>query len=301
MKFAHFASNGRFGLGMLHSGALQGLLADDPHYPDSLDGLIATGAPSLESVGATLREHGRPFAVDAVEFLPPLATPGKIVCVGLNYADHAAESGLPSAAHPVLFARFHTSLIGHGQALVRPRASTQLDYEGELVAIIGRRGRHIAESDALAHVIAYSIFNDASVRDYQLRTSQWTAGKNFDATGAFGPYLTLASALPAGARGLSLETRLNGELLQSASTSQMIFSVAKLISLLSEFMTLEPGDILVTGTPSGLGFVRKPPIFMQPGDVCEVSIEGIGTLRNPVRDEEPSTARTHWSAAEIVP
>ena len=165
--------------------------------------------------------------------------------------------------------------------------SDKLDYEGELVAVIGRGGRDIAKERALDHVAGYSIFNDGSVRDYQLRTPQWTVGKNFDGTGAFGPYFVTADQLPKGAAGLSLQTRLNGTVMQSTSTSDMVFDVATLVSLLSVAMTLEPGDVIVTGTPAGVGGARKPPVFMKPGDICEVEIEGIGVLRNAIAAQSP--------------
>ena len=191
--------------------------------------------------------------------------------------------GIPE--HPTLFARFPSNLIGAGEPILRPAESDQLDYEGELVAVIGKQGRRIAKTDALSHVFGYSIFNDGSIRDFQLRTSQWTMGKNFDGTGAFGPALVTADELPPGARGLKLKTRLNGQIMQSSSTDDLIFDVASLVSLISVGITLLPGDLIVTGTPSGVGAARKPPVFMKPGDVCEVEIERLGTLRNPVMQE----------------
>jgi 2-keto-4-pentenoate hydratase/2-oxohepta-3-ene-1,7-dioic acid hydratase in catechol pathway len=164
--------------------------------------------------------------------------------------------------------------------------STQLDFEGEMVAVIGKSGRHIRKEDALSHVAGYSIFNDASIRDYQFKSAQWTIGKNFDHTGAFGPEFVTADALPPGASGLRLQTRLNGAVVQEASTASMIFDVATLVALLSEAVCLQPGDVIVTGTPSGVGLARKPPLFMKAGDVCEVEIEGLGILRNPIEDEK---------------
>lgn len=212
--------------------------------------------------------------------------PGKILCVGLNYVDHAIEidpKRLPE--HPVFFGRLASTLIGHDAPLLRPRVSRQLDYEGEMAAVIGLGGRHIPPEAALAHVAGYALFNEGSVRDYQFRSSQWFLGKNFDGTGAFGPELCTTDELPPGAKGLRLTTSVNGEIVQETCTSDMLFDVARLVATLSEAMTLAPGDVLVTGTPSGVGFARTPPYFLKPGDVCEIELEGYGVLRNPVADE----------------
>lgn len=220
-----------------------------------------------------------------LEFLSPLESPPKIICVGLNYFEHSKESNIEAPNYPTIFARFPSSLIGHGQPIVRPAASVQLDYEGELAVIIGRGGRHIPKASALDHVLGYSLFNDASIRDYQRRTPQWTVGKNFDGTGAFGPWIVTSDQLPPGCAGLKLQTRLNGQVVQQASIDDMIFDVATLISTLSEAFTLCAGDVIVTGTPSGVGAARKPPLWMKDGDVCEVEIDGIGVLRNGIVDE----------------
>lgn len=220
-----------------------------------------------------------------VELLPPISNPGKIICVGLNYSDHTEESGYKQPDHPTLFPRFASSLIGAGAPIIRPQISEALDFEGELVAVIGRGGRHIEKVHALEHVAGYSIFNDGSIRDFQHRTPQWTLGKNFDGTGAFGPVFVTADELPAGARGLRIETRLNGEIVQSSNTDKLIFDVATLVSTISEAITLEPGDVIVTGTPSGIGHARTPRLYMRAGDVVEVEIEGIGILKNPIADE----------------
>jgi 2-keto-4-pentenoate hydratase/2-oxohepta-3-ene-1,7-dioic acid hydratase in catechol pathway len=225
------------------------------------------------------------IAAKDAKLLPPLPNPGKIICLGLNYADHAAESPYAKPDYPVLFARFTTSLVGHGQPLIRPKCSERFDYEAEMVAVIGKRGRHVPKDKALDYVAGYSVFNDASVRDYQLRTPQWTIGKNFDGSGGFGPDFVTADELPPGGKGLTIECRLNGKVMQHANTSDMIFDVAETISTITEALTLDAGDILVMGTPAGVGFARKPPVFMKDGDVCEVEIEGIGLLRNPVVDE----------------
>lgn len=221
----------------------------------------------------------------AVTFAPPLAKIGKLICVGLNYADHAAESPYKKPDYPVYFLRVATSLLGHGEPIVRPHVSTELDWEGELVAIIGKGGRYIPQERALDHVAAYTLFNDASLRDYQFKGPQWTLGKNFDATGPFGPYLVPAKALPKGAAGLAIQTRLNGKVVQESNTADLLFAVDVLIARVSEAMTLEPGDAIITGTPAGVGFARKPPLFMKAGDVVEVEVEGVGILRNPVVDE----------------
>ena len=252
---------------------------------------------SRYSAGRTHLE-GPEVDLDAVELLPPLPTPGKIVCIGLNYADHSAESGFKVPDYPTVFGRFASSLIGHGAPIVRPRVSHQLDYEGEFVAVIGRGGRDIPKERALEHVIAYSLFNDASIRDYQFKAPQWTVGKNFDDSGAFGPFLVTADELPPGCRGLRLETRLNGEVVQSASTDDLVFDVATLVSVLSEAFRFEPGDIIVTGTPSGVGLARTPQLWMKPGDVCEVELEALGVLRNPIVDQaEANAKRTAYQAA----
>lgn len=266
------------------NGIHRGLRESDGGYPGGVAALIGLDAEALAAAAAALLA-GAPIDPAAVEWLPPLARPGKIVCVGLNYADHTAESGFKQPDYPTLFARFTSSLVGHGAAVVRPRVSEQFDYEGELVAIIGKGGRHIPRETALDHVFGWSIFNDVSVRDYQFKSPQWTMGKNFDATGAFGPLVVTADELPPGARGLAIETRLNGAVVQQSNTDRLIFDVASLIAILSEGITLEAGDLIVTGTPSGVGAARKPPLWMKPGDVCEVEIEGIGVLVNTVVDE----------------
>jgi 2-keto-4-pentenoate hydratase/2-oxohepta-3-ene-1,7-dioic acid hydratase in catechol pathway len=252
---------------------------------------ISWFAPTTETVIALLAEgidtlddaaQAPSVAAADVALLPPLLEPGKIVCVGINYASHADETGSKRADFPVLFPRWPNSLVGHGEALLKPTVSEQLDYEGELVAVIGRGGRNIARDKALEHVFGYSIFNDASVRDYQRRTSQFTPGKNFDGTGGFGPEIVSADELPPGATGLRLQTRVAGETLQDASTAELIFDVGDLVHLVSTVMTLEPADIIVTGTPAGVGAARKPPRWLRVGEVVEVEIEGIGTLRNLV-------------------
>lgn len=286
MRFVSFERNGVRGLALREDGVLRGLDATEAGYPGSLEELLAEGGEGLSRAAARLREGGV-LEENEYRLLPPLSRPPKIICVGLNYADHTKESPYEQPDYPTLFPRFASSLIADGQAVVRPRVSEQLDFEGEMVAVIGRPGRHIAKEDALDHVAGYSLFNDVSVRNYQFKSPQWTVGKNFDATGAFGPDFVTADELPPGAKGLRLVTRLNGEVVQDAATSDMLYDVESLVSIISEAISLEPGDLIVTGTPAGIGFAREPKLFMRPGDVCEVEVEGLGILRNPIVDETP--------------
>ncbi len=284
MRFAAYREGGRDGLAASLGGAFHGLSSEHARYPGSLSSLVADGMERLLGAGRALLS-GPEVDLGSVTLLPPLPSPPKIVCVGLNYADHSIESGFKVPDYPTIFGRFASSLIGHNAPIVRPLVSEQLDYEGEFVAVIGKGGRNIPRERALDHVVAYSLFNDASIRDYQFKAPQWTVGKNFDDTGAFGPYLVTADELPPGCQGLRLETRLNGQVVQSASTSDLVFDIPTLVSILSEAFRWEPGDIIVTGTPSGVGLARKPPLWMKAGDVCEVELEGLGVLSNPVVDQ----------------
>lgn len=276
MRLARVAKDGKIGLAARSGDRVTIAFGDDLA---NLDNHIAAG--TLADAGAQAAA-GEEVDEASLTFLPPVTRPSKIICLGLNYLDHAEEAGLGVPDFPVLFARFPSSLIGDGAPIILPKVSSQLDWEAELVAVLGKGGKNIAESDALSHVAGYSAFNDASIRDYQTRTPQWTAGKNFDDTGVFGPWLVTPDELPAGASGLKIECRVNGEVMQSSNTDQLIFDVATTISLLSGFMTLEAGDVLVMGTPGGIGFARTPPVFMKAGDICEVEIENIGLLRNPI-------------------
>ncbi|HEX4158490.1 MAG TPA: fumarylacetoacetate hydrolase family protein [Rhizomicrobium sp.] len=250
--------------------------------------LIAQGA-DLCATGKSLLQE-RAIDLGSVRILPPVPRPPKIICVGLNYDDHLAESGLKRPDYPEIFARFATSLIAHREPIRRPRESSTLDYEAELAVVIGREGRRIHRERAAEHIAGYSAFNDATIRDFQLRTPQWTMGKNFDGTGSFGPWLVTPDSVPTGAHGLQIQGRLNGRVMQDARTDQLIFSVPVLIELISVAMSLERGDVIITGTPGGVGAARRPPVFMQPGDVFEVEIEGIGVLSNPVQDEGETRA-----------
>ena len=259
MRLMSFRLSGIEGLAIVNAeGVATGWTASDAAYPGSLDHLVSQGPERLKHALSGLA-NGRELDLDNIEVLPVLSNPGKIICVGLNYADHPAESGFKQPDYPTLFGRFNSSLIGHGAPIVRPRQSEQLDYEGELAAVIGIGGKNIPPDCALDHVLGYSIFNDASIRDYQFKTPQWTMGKNFDNTGPFGPALVTTDELPPGCKGLKLVTRLNGQVVQSAMIDDMVFDVAT---------------------------QRKPPLWMKPSDVCEVEIDQVGLLRNPIIDED---------------
>jgi acylpyruvate hydrolase len=276
MRLARVTKDGKIGLAAKSGDTITVAYGVDAA---DLDSHIAAG--TLAEAGAKAAA-GEAVEEAALTFLPPVVRPSKIICLGLNYRDHAEESGMAIPDFPVLFARFPSSLTGHGAPIILPKVSSQLDWEAELVVVLSKGGKNIAEVDALNHVAGYSVFNDASIRDYQLRTPQWTAGKNFDDTGAFGPWLVTPDELPAGATGLKIECRVNGNVMQSSNTGNLIFSVANTIHLLSTFMTLEAGDVLVMGTPGGVGVARSPQIWMKAGDVCEVEIEGVGLLSNPI-------------------
>ena len=287
MRIVNFKKKGVATLGVRRGGEVVDLSLADKSLPGDLAGLLAAGKGALAKAARAARNAPKRAVIKAPRtLLPPIERPGKIICVGLNYSDHAAEAGLKPPDYPILFLRVPGSVVGHGQPIVRPKASKHFDYEAEMVAVIGRRGRNIPKSKALDYVAGYSVANEGSIRDYQMRSSQWTLGKNFDKTGAWGPDFVTADELPKGGKGLKIETRLNGKVLQSSSTSNMIFDTRTLVSVASSVMTLEPGDIILTGTPHGVGFVRKPPVFMKAGDSCVIEIEGIGLLRNPVNAEK---------------
>ncbi|WP_421956337.1 fumarylacetoacetate hydrolase family protein [Polaromonas sp.] len=252
--------------------------------PATLDELLRAGPEGLASAKRAADKARTRLPLAGLQWLAPVQAPAKAIAVGLNYVDHAAEGNFEPPKYPVLFHRFPSSWVGHGQPLVRPHVSTQFDYEGELVIVIGKAGRYISKEKALDHVGGYSLFNDGSIRDYQFKSAQWMMGKNFDNSGSFGPEFVTPDELPAGASGLKLQTRLNGKVLQEANTRDMIFDVATLVSVCSEPFALQPGDIIIAGTPAGVGFARKPQVFMKAGDVCEVEIEGVGLLSNPIVD-----------------
>ena len=284
MRFVSFSKKGILGVGIRDENGIKGLLETNAQYPGNLLQLIQKGALALENAFNVLSACEY-LPENEIELLPPISNPPKVICVGLNYADHTKESPYEQPDYPTLFPRFNSSLIGHQQDMVKPLCSDQLDFEGELAVVIGKTGKHISKEQALEYVMGYSVFNDGSIRDYQFKSPQWTVGKNFDATGAFGPDLVTADEIPAGAKGLLLTTRLNGEVMQQANTDDMLFDIETLISTISEAITLEAGDVIVTGTPAGIGFARKPQLFMKQGDVCEVKIEKVGVLSNQIINE----------------
>jgi 2-keto-4-pentenoate hydratase/2-oxohepta-3-ene-1,7-dioic acid hydratase in catechol pathway len=254
--------------------------------PDDPVAVLAGGAALWAKVAAAAEASSAKRPVAGLKLLMPIAQPGKVICIGLNYALHAKEGGNPIPDYPAVFLRVQTSLVGPEAPMLRPGCSTKLDYEAELAVVIGSRARCVSEADALKHVGAYSLFNDGSVRDYQRKSTQWTMGKNFDATGAFGPEMVTPDELPAGAAPLRITARVDGMTVQDSTTGDMIFSVARCISILSEVMTLEPGDVIATGTPSGVGYARKPdPLFLAPGMIVEIEVDGVGVQRNTIADD----------------
>ena len=287
MRILAFDKSGKPALGVRRGDEVVDLAAAAPDLPGDLSGLLAGGTDAMGRA-KTAAEAATGDAVMSGEGLvyhPTIWNPGKIICVGLNYAAHAAEAQSDTSTvqeYPSLFLRVATTLVGHEQPLVVPKASSDFDYEAEMVAVVGKAGHCISKADALDYIAGYSVFNEGSVRDYQFKSSQWTSGKNFDASGGFGPDFVTADEVPPGGKGLRIQTRLNGETMQDANTETMIFDVPTLIEIITEVMTLLPGDVIVTGTPEGVGFARTPPVWMTPGDTCEIDLEGVGVLRNSI-------------------
>lgn len=285
MKFVSFQSPGGTRLGIVTDRGVIDLHAARPEVPPDFVAALATGI-DLKAIAAEVAASAAPaLPLAEVEYATLVPRPGKIICLGLNYYDHAKEGGREKPDYPWFFFRGATSLIAHGEAGIRPRVSERFDYEAELAVVIGSRARHLSREDALGCVFGYSCFNDMSVRDYQKKTPQWTIGKNFDGTGALGPVLVTADELAPGATGLRIQSRLNGQVMQDASTTDMIWDVAETIALLTEVLTLEPGDVIAMGTPAGVGQARTPPVWMKHGDLIEIEIDGIGLLSNPIRNE----------------
>ena len=284
MRLVSIEENGQTAIGITDGTSVVPLAAIAPDLPQEMNQFIAAGKTALDAAASAYANApasaSKPLS-DA-KLLSVVPNPSKIICLGLNYADHAKEGGHGLPEYPSLFLRTKSSLIAAGDPIVRPDCSDTLDYEAEMLLVIGKKGRNIKQADALDYVFGYSVFNDGSVREYQRKTGQWTAGKNFDDSGPAGPWIVTADELPDGAEGLKIESRLNGKTMQSSNTSNMIFTVARTIEILSEIWTLEPGDIVAMGTPEGVGYARTPPVFMQPGDVVEIEIENIGILSNPI-------------------
>lgn len=279
MRLASFLAEDGPSYGIVEEGGLRpassGLRA---RHPD-LRALLAAGA-----TGALAAEAGEARPLDGLHLLPPVPNPDKIICIGLNYAAHIREMGRKAADYPSIFTRYPSSMRGSGAALIRPRASEEYDFEGELAVVIGRAGRAIPEAQALEHVAGYTCFMDGSIRDFQRHTTQFWPGKNFAATGAMGPWIVTADEIPDPAA-LTLATRLNGAEMQASPVSDLAFPVPEIIAYLSTVTELLPGDVIATGTPAGVGAGRTPPLFLKAGDRIEVEISGIGTLSNPVTDE----------------
>ncbi len=279
MRFASYRYQGRDAFGVLRGDQVVELSESAGSLADALS---RWGIDGLTKRAADAR--GAPAPLDRIEWRPPITQPDKILCVGLNYHEHAKEAGMPVPTRPSLFVRFPGSQVAHGQPVVRPSASDQFDYEAELAVIIGRVARHVRPADAAGVIAGYSCFAENSLRDFQRHSTQATPGKNFSASGAFGPWLTTPDEAGPVEK-MEVIGRLNGRELQRDSAGNMIFPVPELIEYITTFTTLLPGDVIVTGTPAGVGFTRKPPLYMVAGDVFEVEVTGVGVLRNPVVDE----------------
>ncbi len=284
MKLLTFSHNGLEQVGVRRDDQVIPLSSVAPDLPGSMLGLLAGG--HIDALQSKVNSYdGATIAVDDIEYQILIPRPGKVICIGRNYAAHAAEGGAETPTFPEVFFRGPTSLVAHQGIIVRPKCSEMLDFEGEIALVIGTSCRHATEANALDFVAGYTLFNEATIRNYQKFSSQWTIGKNFDDTGAFGPELVTSDELPDGIVGMNLMTRLNGELMQDGQTDDLVFPVRALIKILSECMTLEPGDVVVTGTPAGVGYARKPPIWMKAGDTVEIEVPGIGKLVNTIKDE----------------
>lgn len=281
MKFISFTLDGRSSCGVVTDGGVVDIGSRDNAYRD-LKSVLAAGA--LREVADSFGARPADLSVHEASFLPVIPNPGKIFCVGVNYEAHLKETGRKPTANPTIFTRFADTLVGHNAAMIRPSVSRSLDYECELAVIIGKGGRHIERAQAMEHVAGYSCFNDGSVRDWQRHTGQFTPGKNFPATGGFGPFLVTPDEI-GNVNELRIQTRLNGDVMQDSNTSLLIFDIPALIEYLSTFTTLAPGDVIATGTPGGIGEKRDPQVFMRPGDEVIVEIEDVGLLRNEILAE----------------
>jgi 2-keto-4-pentenoate hydratase/2-oxohepta-3-ene-1,7-dioic acid hydratase in catechol pathway len=280
MKIVSFRRDGQNTYGFLEGSEVTDLPSLDPQLPPELNDALPMLSGYVPPAGTR-----NTISLSDVAVLPVIPSPQKIICIGVNYADHAAETGQAPPPYPTVFAKFANTLIASGDPIVLPSASAMPDYEGELAVVIGRPGRHITEQDALDHVAGYTAFNDVSARDFQGHTSQWTMGKSPDTFAPMGLTLVTADEIPDPQK-LELRTTVSGEVLQQASTADMVFTVRQLIAYLSQTMTLLPGDVIATGTPSGVGVARTPQRFLRPGDTVVISIDGVSELTNPVVGED---------------
>jgi len=281
MKLASYRTPKGAGYGVVMSDGIVDLTRRiGRKFPD-LRALLAGGAlAQAEKIAKAAKKAD--LKLSKATFLPVIPNPGKIVCVGLNYEEHRMETGRDKTENPALFIRVAESQVGHRQAIVMPPESTHLDYEGEIAVVIGKSGRRISQENSWKHIAGYACYNDGSVRDWQRHTLQWTAGKNFSRTGGFGPWMVTRSEIADGEE-LTLETRLNGQVMQHATTEQMIHRIPRLINYISAFTTVEPGDVIVTGTPGGVGARRNPPVWMKPGDTVEIEVSKVGVLVNTIK------------------
>lgn len=289
MKIVGFVAADGPRLGLVQGDRLIDLNEADNRLPRDLGAVLTQSKGDLSSL-ASMAQRAPASAQRSLEGLTyalPVARAGKIICLGLNYLEHVKEGSqrdnIPK--YPSIFFRCQTSLVPHEQPIVRPRASEQLDYEAELVAVVGKPAKHLSMENATDCIAGYSCFNEGSVREFQRHTTQWGMGKNFDRTGGFGPWFVSADELPKGGVGLKIQSRLNGQVMQSDNTANMMFPLAETLVYVTKGITLEPGDVIVTGTPSGVGHARRPQVWMKQGDVAEIDIEGVGVLRNPIADE----------------
>jgi 2-keto-4-pentenoate hydratase/2-oxohepta-3-ene-1,7-dioic acid hydratase in catechol pathway len=283
MKLASYMVNGKASYGVISERGLIDLSTKLGDRFPTLRTLLA--AEALDQAGEAVRDSKPDYEMRQVTFLPTIPDPDKIFCIGVNYHSHRQETGRPETPYPTIFTRYANTLVGHDRPLIRPRVSNDFDYEAELAVIIGKRARDVPKERALDYVAGYSCYNDASVRDWQRHTSQFTPGKNFIGTGGFGPCMVTTDEIP-DPTVLSVAMRLNGREMQRSTTDLMIFTIPTLINYLTTFTELVPGDVIATGTPGGVGSRRNPPVWMKPGDIAEVEISGIGILRNPVAAEE---------------
>jgi acylpyruvate hydrolase len=290
MKIVAFEGQGGPRVGVVEGDQVVDLQAAEPKVPNDLGEYLAKTNGDTKQLGEIAKRAPASARqpLSGIKYALPVARPGKIVCLGLNYLEHVKEGSqrdnIPK--FPTIFMRGLTSLVSHGQPIVRPRVSETLDYEAELILVVGKRAKHLTAANATSCVAGYSCGNEGSVREFQRKTTQWDMGKNFDRTGGFGPWLVTADELPDAAKGLKIQSRLNGTVMQSDNTDNMMFPIVEMLVYITQGITLEPGDVIFTGTPSGVGHARKPPVWMKNGDTIEVEVERIGTLRNPIADEK---------------